>query len=112
MAVAALVLGIIGLLTCWFFLGGILGLIGLVLGIIGINKASKGQAGGKGLAIAGTVLSGFAIAGTVVVVVAFTAIFGGRISTYQKCLNNAQTSADRQACVDQLGNSFLSPTPS
>jgi len=54
MAVTSLVLGCLGLLTC-----GITSLVGLVLGIIAlvrINK-SKGQLGGQGLALAGTIVS-------------------------------------------------------
>lgn len=54
LAVTSLVLGCLGLLTC-----GITSLVGLVLGIIAlvrINK-SKGQLGGQGLALAGTIVS-------------------------------------------------------
>jgi prepilin-type processing-associated H-X9-DG protein len=54
LAVASLVLGILGLLTC-----GLTALVGLVLGIVAlvrINK-SQGQIRGQGLAIAGTVVS-------------------------------------------------------
>jgi prepilin-type processing-associated H-X9-DG protein len=55
MAVASLVLGICGLLSC-----GITSLVGLILGIVAlvrINK-SRGQQSGQGLAIAGIVVSG------------------------------------------------------
>jgi len=55
MAIASMVLGILGFCTA-----GLTGLIGLPLGIVallGINK-SQGQRGGKGIAIAGIVLSG------------------------------------------------------
>ena len=54
LAIASLVLGCLGLLTC-----GITSLVGLVLGIIAlvrINK-SQGQLGGKGVALAGTIVS-------------------------------------------------------
>jgi prepilin-type processing-associated H-X9-DG protein len=54
LAVTSLVLGCLGVLTC-----GITSLVGLVLGIIAlvrINK-SKGQLGGQGLALAGTIVS-------------------------------------------------------
>jgi hypothetical protein len=112
LAVASLVLGIIGILTSWFGLGGILGIIGLVLGLVAIGKARKGKAGGKGVAIAGTVLSGLAIALTIVFIAVYIAAFGPRISQYRRCMHNAHTQPERQACSDQLGNSFLSPTPS
>ena len=55
LAITSLVLGCLGLLTC-----GITSLVGLILGIIAlvrINK-SKGQLGGQGLALAGTIVSG------------------------------------------------------
>lgn len=55
MAIASLVLGLIGLIPCFF---GVPGLIGLVLGIVGlgaINKAPQ-QFTGKGMAITGIVL--------------------------------------------------------
>jgi prepilin-type processing-associated H-X9-DG protein len=54
LAITSLVLGCLGILTC-----GITSLVGLVLGIIAlvrINK-SKGQLGGQGMALAGTIVS-------------------------------------------------------
>jgi prepilin-type processing-associated H-X9-DG protein len=54
LAITSLVLGCLGLLTC-----GITSLVGLVLGIIAlvrINK-SQGQLGGKGVALAGMIVS-------------------------------------------------------
>ncbi len=56
MAIASLVLGILGLFTC-----GITALIGLILGIIAIVKVqnSGGKLKGFGLALAGTIVSGF-----------------------------------------------------
>jgi prepilin-type processing-associated H-X9-DG protein len=55
MAVASLVLGLLGFCTA-----GLTGLIGLPLGIVALIKISKsqGQRGGKGLAIAGVCVSG------------------------------------------------------
>jgi DNA-directed RNA polymerase subunit RPC12/RpoP len=53
--VAALVLGIIGLIPCSF---GIPALLAIIFGITGYNQATKngGEGGGKGMAIAGIVL--------------------------------------------------------
>jgi len=55
LAVTSLVLGILGLFTC-----GITALFGLILGIIALVKVSNSQGAlrGKGLALAGTILSG------------------------------------------------------
>ena len=55
LAITSLVLGCLGILTC-----GITSLVGLILGIIAlvrINK-SRGQLGGQGMALAGTIVSG------------------------------------------------------
>jgi len=58
LAIASLVLGILAIVTFWTAVGGIvLGLIGLILGIVAILGANKGRNGGKGLAIAGVVVS-------------------------------------------------------
>lgn len=55
LAITSLVLGILGMFTC-----GFTALPGLILGIIAIIKINdnKGILGGKGLAIAGTIVSG------------------------------------------------------
>ena len=55
--IAALVLGIIGMITSCLFVGIIPSLIGLVFGILGITQKNKP----KGTAIAGTVCSGIGI---------------------------------------------------
>jgi prepilin-type processing-associated H-X9-DG protein len=56
LAVASLVLGILGLCTC-----GITALIGLILGIIAMIKVrkSRGAQGGSGIALAGVIVSAF-----------------------------------------------------
>jgi hypothetical protein len=56
MAVAGLVLGIIGLVFCWVpFLGWILALLGIIFGGLGMGKANKIGGRGKGLAVGGLV---------------------------------------------------------
>jgi prepilin-type processing-associated H-X9-DG protein len=55
LAIWSLVLSILGVLTC-----GITSIVGLVLGIVSLVKInkSKGELGGQGLALAGTIVSG------------------------------------------------------
>jgi len=76
MSVASMVLGIIGILTCWcFIVGGVLGIIGLPLGLVSLGKIKKGQAdpGPRGMALAGVICNGIALVLTVVIVIwAFT----------------------------------------
>ena len=59
MAIASLVLGILGLLTC-----GVGSLVGLILGIVSLSaiKKSAGKLAGQGLAIAGIVVSAIVLA--------------------------------------------------
>ena len=55
-AIAALVLGILAIVTFLTIFGGlILGVLALVLGIIGLNRAKTTNGSGKGMAIAGII---------------------------------------------------------
>lgn len=74
MAVAALVLGIVGLMTFWtVWLGAILGILAIVFGIVGMNRAKQG-APNKGLAIAGLVLGILALGASLLWLAALVAI--------------------------------------
>jgi hypothetical protein len=56
MAVAGLVLGILGLVFCWIpFIGWLLALLGIIFGALGVSKGNK-VGRGKGLGVAGLVL--------------------------------------------------------
>src|SRR5437667_10047092 len=114
LAVAALVLGIVGVLTFFLFVGGLLGIVALVLGIVAIRQTRKGQAGGQSMAIAGTVLGGAAIVITAVYAIALSALFvkfGSQFSNFQDCLRHATTLQQQRDCRDQFQNDFLSPSP-
>lgn len=54
LAIASLVLGILGIVCCCIGVGAIFGLVGLILGIVAINKADSSS---KGIAIAGLIVS-------------------------------------------------------
>ena len=114
LAVAALVLGIVGVLTFFLFVGGLLGIVALVLGIVAIRQTRKGQAGGQSMAIAGTVLGGAAIVITAIYAIALSAFFvkfGTQFSNFQDCLRHATTAQEQRDCRDQFRNDFLSPSP-
>ncbi len=55
-AIGALILGILAILTGWIFIGAAFGVVGLILGFLGLKK-SKSIGAGKGMSIAGIVLS-------------------------------------------------------
>ena len=66
MGVAALVFGILGLVTCWVpFVGILLGLIGLILGIMSMIKKS----GNKAFGLIGIVLGGIGMIICVVITI-------------------------------------------
>lgn len=73
MAIASLVLGILSLLfSCIPFFPIISSIIGLILGIISL----KNRKGGKGMAIAGVILSGLALLFSILIVIGLVSILG------------------------------------
>lgn len=72
-AVAALVLGLIGLLVSWFTVG-IPSILAVIFGHIGLSRANRGTASGKGMAIAGLVL-GYLVVGLIILLLAVAATF-------------------------------------
>ncbi|MCD9194280.1 DUF4190 domain-containing protein [Streptomyces albireticuli] len=60
LAVAAMVLGITGLVTSVLFVGGPLGVLGLVLGLVALMRAGRTGAG-RGQAVTAVVTSSLAI---------------------------------------------------
>ena len=56
LAIAALVCGVLALLSSWTVIGGILlGIIAVVLGFVALSRAKRGLAAGRGMAITGIV---------------------------------------------------------
>lgn len=102
LGIAALVLGILALLTGWFLLGALFGLIAIVLGIIGRRRASRGEATNGGMALAGIVLGVLGILSAVFVAVTVASLFGEQFSSLTDCLNQADT----QAAVEQCQSDF------
>ena len=106
MSVAALVLGIIGILTAIFLLGGLLGLVAVILGVLALGKIRRGEAGGRGMAIGGIVTGALAMLFTLLLLVtvgSFLAENKDEISNLSECLeqaNNNQT--EIEACQDEF----------
>lgn len=91
LAIAALVLGILALLTFWTVFGGILlGLIAIVLGVIALRRVRKGIAAGRGMAIAGVILGTLGLLGSLLWIALIAWVFnssGG--SDLTECVSNA-----------------------
>jgi hypothetical protein len=119
LAITALVLGILALLSSWFFVGGALGLIAIVIGIIAVMQASKGKAGGKGMAITGVILGVVSVLITAAVL-AFTVWFVNEVGESSfgdltSCLMDANGDPELEAqCQEdfssQLEDQFGIPT--
>ena len=74
LAVAALVVGIVGVVLFWTVWGGvILGILGLVFGAVGLSKGNRG-APNKGMAVAGLILGGVAVVGSILFIVALVSV--------------------------------------
>lgn len=93
LATTSLVLAILGVLTSWLVVGGVLGLVAVVLGAIAFVKATTGYRTGLGKSITGIVL-GFA---AMIAAMWFTALYGTLISNVSStgteltnCLDNAK----------------------
>ncbi len=105
LAVAALVVGVLALLSSLTVVGGIvLGIIGLVLGVIASGKAKRGQASGRGMAVVGIVLSILGILTSVLLVVgALTFLNSETGQNLKDCLEQAGSD---QAAVDECTNTL------
>ncbi|ANY08972.1 DUF4190 domain-containing protein [Pseudonocardia sp. HH130630-07] len=102
--IAALVLGILAVLSFWLVVGGVLGLIAIGLGILGIVRAGKGIASNRGVAITGLILGIVGVLATVAYVVFVTSLFtslgGGDLV---QCI---QSSDGSQSAMEQCQRDF------
>lgn len=96
LAVAALVLGILGAVLCLIPIVNvfalILGIIALPLGIVGWVGAKKGARSGLGISIAGTVLAGLTIFGFV----ASYVLLAAAADTFVKETNKVSSQVDKE----------------
>ena len=105
MATAALVLGILALITSFTVIGGLLlGLLAVIFGVIGLRRARQGLALGRGRAIAGIVLGVLGILLAGVLIAAGVSLLNSREGKdLQSCLKKAGSSqSEIQKCQDQF----------
>ncbi|TWP46423.1 DUF4190 domain-containing protein [Lentzea tibetensis] len=92
MGIASFVLGLLGLLTSFIPVVGIVAwpmvIIGLVLGFVALGKAGRGMATNRGMAVAGIVLSALGL----VVCVIWVVLFG-------KAANDVKEEAEREVTI-------------
>lgn len=98
---AALVFGILGLLTAVFLVGGVLGLVAVIAGAVGLGRVNRREATNRGSAMAGVVLGLVAIAISVSVgVLAYNN--RDNIENLTDCLADASTAAATASCRDRF----------
>ena len=103
---AALVLAILGLVTCWSVLGGIaFGLAAVILGFLGRGRAARGEADNGQIATAGTALGAVAIAASVAFVVIWS--FAWRDSGGSEYLDCAVRAGNDRQAVDRCTQQWL-----
>jgi len=103
--VAALVLGILALLSCWTVIGGILlGLLAIVFGVLGRGRAKRGEADNGGLAVAGAVLGLLGLLASVALIALGASLLNSpEGQKLQDCLRTAgQDQAKVQQCQTQF----------
>lgn len=102
---AALVLGILGVLSAVVFIGGVLGLIAVILGFVGLGRVNRREATNRGSAMAGVVLGLIALAISIGVG-AFAYSNRDTLSNLGDCLQKAGSVAAEQAvCNEQFQDS-------
>ncbi|MBO0856792.1 MAG: DUF4190 domain-containing protein, partial [Nocardia sp.] len=92
MAVTALVLGVLALLTCWLVIGGLLfGLFAVIFGAIATVKARRGTAAGGSAALVGLIFGLLSMIAAIVIAVIGVNFFvhhGGR--DFVDCVDRAK----------------------
>jgi hypothetical protein len=118
LGITALVLGIVGLLSFWSVLGGVVfGVAAIIVGIVARGRVKRGEANNGGIAVAGIVLGAVAVVVSLASIAVWAGVFrevGG--TDYLDCVSRA--GSDQQAldrCIDQLTDRVdgqFSTTPS
>lgn len=100
LAIAALVVGAISLIVAWVPVINVISIIGgivaVVLGVVALRKVGRGAAGGKGMAIAGTVLGGVSLVAAIIVNI----FLGAAISEAVDAAESAASAAPSAAPAD------------
>lgn len=99
MAITALVLGVLALLSSWTVIGGILlGLAAVIVGLLALSRIKQGRAGGKAMAIIGIVTGVLGLAVSVGLIAIGASLLNSESGkNLQDCLENAGDDQQAQA---------------
>jgi hypothetical protein len=104
LGVAALVLGILGLVSSLFVVGGLLGLVAIVLGVLGRGRAKRREATNGGMALAGILTGAVAVVLSALVLAGVASLFNqADFGSFTECLEQA---GGDQAAVEQCQRDF------
>ncbi|SFJ73961.1 DUF4190 domain-containing protein [Streptomyces pini] len=100
LGIAALVVGVAGLLLFWTLIGGVLlGIAAIVLGVIGYRRVKKGEATNGAMALIGAITGAIALAASVAVIAAGVSFLNSEeFGNLDECLRNAGSAAEEQQC--------------
>jgi Domain of unknown function (DUF4190) len=111
LGVAALVIGIVGLLLVWSVVGGIvLGILAVIIGVLARGRCKRGEADNIGVATSGIVLGIVAVLVSIIFIWIWVSLgqrwyyeFGGR--DYMDCMQRAGSDrVAQQQCEDTFRN--------
>ena len=100
LGIAALVLGILAIITGLFLVGGLLGIAAIVLGVLGRKRAARGEATNGGMALAGIVLGVLGLLLSALAVFGAVSLFNSsEFGNLTECLQSAgDDRAAQQEC--------------
>jgi hypothetical protein len=101
LGIAALVLGILGVVLAFFYVGGFLGLLALIFGVIGLGKVKKGEATNKGAALTGLILGIVSIVITIAMVIFTVVLVDKAVDELDKLEKDLNATAPKDTGTDE-----------
>jgi hypothetical protein len=109
LAIASMVLGIVSLLFCIWYIAIPCGILAIVFGIIAGNKAKTGEGGGAGMAKAGFIMGCIGLAIDIIIVIL---IFTVGLAFFKNAQSQLKTMQQQQQQMQQSVPSMpAAPTP-
>ncbi|MFF5566098.1 DUF4190 domain-containing protein [Streptomyces sp. NPDC012623] len=107
LGIAALVVGLVGLLLFWTVIGGIvLGLLAIVFGVIGFLRGRRGEATNGTMSLIGAVIGALALlVSGLLIVLGMSFLKSEEFTDLRDCLQSADTQAEQQKCQDDFKDS-------
>ena len=103
--VAALVLGVLSILGGFFVAGAVLGIVAIILGVVGMQRANRGEADNKGMAVAGLITGIIGVIISALFLVLYIAVWNSSdFDNYRDCLEQAETDQDIDDCADEFAD--------